>query len=148
MNRFLILFICAFAFLYSSCQKESAEPTSPIEGTWIIKSIKGDFAGETNVDVQAFLAAFFPCVYDITYTFNDDKITVDDKGCVDDENASNAIISPLGGVYSFKDNILTINSDGSQLAGPITFSGNTATWTTNDPEEITNEVVVTLEKAN
>ena len=145
LSRILILFVL---FTIFSCDKEETAPASQIEGTWKVKTIRGDFAGQSDVDLQAFLAAFFPCVYDITYTFKDDKISVDDKGCVDDDNASNAIISPLGGVYSLEDNILTINSDGSQLAGPITFSGNTATWTTNDPEEITNEVLITFEKAN
>lgn len=148
MKAIKFLFLFSFLFTATACQKESAEPQEAIEGTWKVKSMVGDAFGSGDVDIQAFLAAFFPCVYDITYTFKGDKVTVDDKGCVDDDDSSNAIISPLGGVYSLQDNILTINSDGSQLAGPITFSGNTATWITNDPEEITNKVEITFEKVN
>lgn len=148
MKTLYSILLISLTLLILSCEKKEAEPTEPIAGTWKITSIKGDFASESNVDVQAFLAAFFPCVYDITYTFNEGKVNVDDKGCVDADNASNAIISPLGGTYTLQDNILTINSDGSQLAGPMNFSGNRAIWTSNDPQEISAEVVITLEKVN
>lgn len=133
----------------SSCDKTETTPTSQVEGTWKIKSIVADFAGQSNVDVYAFLGAFFPCIYDVTYTFSvSGTIAADDKGCVDDEGDSNAIVSESGATYTLENGVLTVKDGADELTGNITFNGNTAVWTSNDPTGESDQAITTFEKVN
>jgi hypothetical protein len=146
MKTIKLAFTISLLFIFASCEKTETVPAEAIAGTWKIKSIVADFAGQSNVDVYAFLGAFFPCVYDVTYSFSDGKVTADDKGCVDDSGDSNAILSAQGATYVLENGILTVTDRGEVITGSITFSRNTAVWTSNDPTGESDQAVTTFEK--
>lgn len=149
MKTIKIALTISLLFILASCEKTETAPSEAIAGTWKIKSIVADFAGQSNVDVYAFLGAFFPCVYDVTYTFSaSGMVTSDDKGCVDDVGDSNAIISKSGATYTLENGVLTVTDGGEVLTGNITFSGKTAVWTSNDPSGESDKAVTTFEKVD
>ncbi|MGR3810425.1 hypothetical protein [Jiulongibacter sp. NS-SX5] len=143
------LAILALLFAFASC-KESDDPTpsSPIEGTWKIQGVVLTDADGQETNFWALYVAFFPCAAEITYTFDNGNYTTSvPEGCVDEDGETLALLSGTGGTYTLTDTTISVDIDGSTLPGNITFSGNTATVVTVDPDDITSTLTITFVKA-
>ncbi|WP_304232674.1 lipocalin family protein [Jiulongibacter sediminis] len=141
------LSILALIFALAACKSSDPEPSSPIEGTWKIQSVILTDADGQETNFWALYVAFFPCSAEITYTFsNGTYTTFVPNGCVDDDGETLALLSGTGGSYTLTESTIQVDVDGSTLPGNITFSGNTATVTTVDPDDLTSTLTIVFVK--
>lgn len=146
MKKILVIFLVILSF--SSCDKNEEDPEPTLEGSWFVKTAVTTFLGTPNINVYGILTTLYPCAKDIEYKFAAGKLTVDDKNCVDDQGETNSFFSTSGATYTFLNNELTITDSGQQFSGTVAFSGNTAVFTTKDPDNPSIPLIITLEKRN
>jgi hypothetical protein len=140
------LYLLALIFALAACKSSDPEPTSPIEGTWKIQSIILTDANGQNTDLWAIYLESFACSSNITYTFKDGEYTTDTAGCVDGNGDSNALLAAEGGTYTLTEDTIFVDIDGSTLPGTISFSENTATVTTINPNDLSQNMTIVFVK--
>lgn len=142
------LSILALLLVFAGCKTTSdPEPSSKIEGTWKIDSVVLTDSDGQETNFWGLYTAFFPCADNITYTFsNGSYSTFVPEGCVDDDGETLALLSGTGGTYILSDNTIQVDVDGQTLPGSITFSGNTATVVTVDPDDTSSTLTIVFIK--
>lgn len=148
--KFKILPLVLLVLLFA-CKEEDTTPKDPIEGTWKITSIKRIEADNKETDFWVFAKFLYPCVADITYTFSNGSYSTSvPNGCTVEESqdlgAIGALFQESSGSYTLAESVFSVNINGNQLPGNITFSGNTATVVTVDPSDLTTTISITFTK--